>query len=361
MSDPRLPFATLVFPAVTQTAVDYLLAARQRGEKVVCAASVANDEIATEWGPLHRIPSIYDADFARQFNDLVASNSVGRIFCPVTSVFDFMRRHIVDAKLRVELIGDSPIKQQMQQHRQLLARAKRMNAAVKQISGDASPLSLLEIAGILRQASLIYGESNEDKLGALMSVFCSAPKGDVIEIGSLMGRSAFVLLYLAWRFRIGPVLSVDPWQANEAVQHQSPKDFQSLVDEWDFEVLSEGFEINMTPFRRDDHAHLRVTSAQGYQRYLDAEPICSQFGTPIAYLKNISVIHIDGNHDFEAVKNDCELWLTKLTPKSWLILDDYIWAHGDGPYRVGNELLTTQCAKIERAFVCGKALFIQFK
>ena len=26
----------------------------------------------------------------------------------------------------------------------------------------------------------------------------------------LMGRSAFVLLYLAWRYRVGPLLTVDP-------------------------------------------------------------------------------------------------------------------------------------------------------
>jgi len=65
------------------------------------------------------------------------------------------------------------------------------------------------------------------------------------------------------------------------------------------------------------------------------------------------------NHDYGSVKKDCELWLDRMLPGSWLILDDYIWAHGDGPYRAGNELLLDQPERIGCAFVCGKALFRQ--
>lgn len=81
----------------------------------------------------------------------------------------------------------------------------------------------------------------------------------------------------------------------------------------------------------------------------------------VSYSGKISVIHIDGNHDYKQVNKDCELWLTRLAPGAWVIIDDYIWAHGDGPYRVGNSLLEKRWQDIERAFVCGKALFIQFR
>ena len=47
--------------------------------------------------------------------------------------------------------------------------------------------------------------------------------------------------------------------------------------------------------------------------------------------RRIAVIHIDGNHDHDCCRRDCELWLTRLAPQVWLILDDYLWAHGDGP------------------------------
>jgi predicted O-methyltransferase YrrM len=275
-------------------------------------------------------------------------------------VFDFMRRTLPSIETQVKLLGCSPIEQQISQHRALLARARRFEVLVHQISSSENRLSTLEIASILRQATLIYGESNDEKLAALMAIFSSAPRGDVIEIGSLMGRSAFVLLYLAWRYRIGPVLSIDPWRALEAIQHKSPKEFQALVDEWDFEVIADGFMINMIPFRRDDHAHLRMTSEEGFSNYISNAAITSQLGQSISYSKKISVIHIDGNHDLDAVQKDCELWLDRMAPGGWVVLDDYLWAHGDGPYRVGNKLLQARNSHIDRSFVCGKALFIKF-
>ncbi len=361
MNNPKDASATLVFPAVNQAAVEYLSAARQRGEHVVCAASVASTEIAAEWGELHRLPSIYDDDFPQRFLSMASAHAIGRIYCPVASVHDFMRRFIAAHCLEIEMIGQSPIRQQVEQHRQLMTRAGRLQPFVA-LCAEASPaLSMLEVAGILKQAALIYGESNDDKVAAMMGIAAGAPAGDVVEIGSLMGRSAFVLLYLAWRYRIGPVLTVDPWVADNAIQRQSPDSFQALVGEWDFEVLSEGFFVNMVPFRADDHAHLRRPSEQAFKIYADGEAISSALGQRIEYAGRIAVIHIDGNHDYDCVRKDCELWLGRMLPGAWLILDDYIWAHGDGPYRVGNDLLRDQRDRIECAFVCGKALFVRFR
>ena len=361
MNSPKDTNATLVFPAVNQAAVEYLTAARHRGEPTVCAASVASDAIAAEWGGVHRLPSIYDDDFPPHFLSLLTRHSIGRMFCPVASVHDFMRRFITAHRLDIEMIGQSPIRQQVEQHRQLMARARRLLPLVERCADGAPSLSLLEIAGVLRQASLIYGESNDDKLAAMMGIAAGAPPGDVLEIGSLMGRSAFVLLYLAWRYRIGPVLTIDPWMADNAIQRQSPDAFQALVDEWDFEVLSEGFFVNLIPFRADDHAHLRMPSENAFQVYAGETAILSPLARPVAYSGKIALIHIDGNHDYECVKKDCELWLARMLPASWLILDDYIWSHGDGPYRVGNALLRDQQDRIACAFVCGKALFVKLR
>lgn len=352
---------TLVFPAVNQAAMDYLRAARSRGESVVCAASVASDEITSEWGGLHRLPSIYDDDFPERFLSLLGGQSIGRLFCPVASVHSFMYRFLASHGLDVELIGQSPIRQQVDQHRQLIERSRRLSNLVALCAEGAPCLSLLEVAGVLRQSSLIYGESNDEKLAATMGIFASAPAGDVVEIGSLMGRSAFVLLHLARRYRNGPLLTIDPWQRDAAIQRKSPSEFQSLVDEWDFEVLSEGFVVNMVPFGCDDHAHLRMASEDAFKVYAKGDAILSRMDRPVAFSGKIAVIHIDGNHDYDCVKNDCELWLDRMQPGAWLILDDYLWAHGDGPYRVGNELLRDQSARVATAFVCGKALFVKLR
>lgn len=361
MKNQKDSCATLVFPAVNQAAMDYLAAARQRGERVVCAASVASDEIAAECGTLHRLPSIHDEDFAQAFLAMVAEQSVCRLFCPVSTVYAFMAQFISAHRLGIGLIGQSPVRQQIEQHRQLMNRARRLLPLVELCADGAPALTLREVAGVQRQASLIYGESNDDKLAAMMGIFASAPAGDVIEIGSLMGRSASVLLYLAWRYRIGPVLTIDPWRAADCIQRESPGALQIVTDEWDYEVLSEGFMVNMIPFRTDDHAHLRMASENAFKVYAKGEAILSPMGERIAYSGKIAVIHIDGNHDYDCVKKDCGLWLGRMLPGSWLILDDYIWSHGDGPYRTGNELLHDQPERIERAFVCGKALFVRFR
>lgn len=358
---PQNDHATLVFPAVNQTAANYLKQARERGEWVICAASVANDEIAADAGALHRLPSIYDADFAARFLALVDAHAVSRLLCPVSTVHVFMTRFLAQHRPDIRLIGESPVQQQIGQHRQLMARAQRLMPLVAVCADGAPSLSLREVAGVLRQASLIYGESNDDKLATMMGVFASAPAGDVVEIGSLMGRSAFVLLYLAWRYRIGPVLTVDPWRSADCVQRESPDALQGVTDEWDYEVLSEGFMLNMVPFRTDDHVHLRLASEYAFDVYAKGGSILSPMGQRVSFTGKIAVIHIDGNHDYACVKKDCECWLGRMLPGAWLILDDYIWAHGDGPYRMGNELLHDQPDRIERAFVCGKALFVKLR
>jgi hypothetical protein len=353
--------ATLVFPAVNQAAVEYLTAARHRGERTVCAASVTSHEVATECSEVHRLPWIYDAAFPSSVLSLMATHSVGRLFCPVATVHEFMQRFIAAHHLDLEMIGQSPIRQQVEEYHQLMARAGRLLPLVELCADGYPSLSLREVAGVLRQASLIYGESNDDKLAAMMGVAASAPPGDVVEIGTLMGRSASVLLYLAWRYRTGPVLTIDPWRADNATQRQSPDSFRALVDEWDFEVLSEGFFVNMIALRADDHTHLRMTSQDAFAKYANGQALRGPRENPVTYSGKIAIIHIDGNHDYDSVKQDCELWLGRMLPESWLILDDYLWAHGDGPYRVGNELLRDQSERIDCAFVCGKALFVKWR
>lgn len=119
--------------------------------------------------------------------------------------------------------------------------------------------------------------------------------------------------------------------------------------------------VNMVPLRTDDHAHLRLPAELAFAVYAGGEPILSPLGRRVDYSGRIAVIHIDGNHDYACVKQDCKLWLGRMVPGAWLILDDYVWAHGDGPRRVGDELLREQTDHIECAFTCGKALFVKLR
>ena len=72
----------------------------------------------------------------------------------------------------------------------------------------------------------------------------------------------------------------------------------------------------------------------------------------------ISLLHIDGNHDYEEVKQDFDLWEKYLANNSWIIFDDYKWAYGDGPAQVGNWVLFESKYRIKQSFFSGGALFI---
>lgn len=355
------PGATLVFPAVTPAALDYVRAARLRGEPVVCAASVPCPEAEAEAGACLHLPSIHEAEFAANFLALVRERSIARLLCPVASVHGHLRRLIAERGLALELLGESPIRQQVAAHRALMARADGLAPLLAACADGAALPDRVELAGVLRQASLIYGESNDEKLAALVAVAASAPRGDVVEIGSLMGRSAFVLLWLARRHGLGPLLTIDPWTAHNAVQHDSPAGFQRLVDEWDFEALAEGFFVNQAPFGGGDHAHLRLPAAAAFDHYAAGRPIADRSGAPVAFGGRIALLHIDGNHDYDSVSRDLALWVPRLAAGAWLVLDDYVWAHGDGPRRAGDELLAAAAGRIDRAFACGKALFVRFE
>jgi hypothetical protein len=352
--------ATLIFPATVPAALRYAEEARERGEEVVAAASVQSEEILrrfVKWVPL---PGIYDVDFVEQLALLIESRSIERIYSPVPSVHAYLRRLLAERALGPRLIGTMPVTAEMQSFRALLGEAERHMAFIGQASDGRSRLGLLEIAAVIRQAELIYGESNAVKLAAMMAVFADAPKGDVVEIGSLVGRTAFVLVHLARRLEIGPTLAIDPWAASQSVQKDSPTGLLDLLDAWDLDLGFQDLVTNLIPVAAGGFGLLRMPASEGHSHYLAGRVETPWFGV-VEYGGRIAVLHIDGNHDRAAVAADCALWVPYLLPGGWLILDDYVWAHGDGPQRVGDALLIEGAERIERAFVCGKALFIKLR
>lgn len=349
---------TLIFPAVTPSALVYLAGAADRDEPIVAAASELDGEIQRSIKGIRYLPSIYDNKFCIDFLALVDCERIERVFCPVSTVFSFLKKFLAAQRPSVRLIGDSPVKSQIAEHAVLMRRAQAASNLATVIASGLNVMSLTEIASLLKHATTIYGESNEAKLAAMIGIASSVPPGDVVEIGSLMGRSAFVLMYLSARFGLGNILTVDPWSALECMQKDSPDVLQSVVDDWDYDVLSQAFAASTQLLNfQHRHLHLRMTSEHGYEHYVSR--IFPPNSTYTA-CGNIALIHIDGNHDHELVRRDCELWLPHMQSGGWLILGDYLWAHGDGPYRVGNDLLANESERIENAFVCGKALFVRW-
>ena len=97
---------------------------------------------------------------------------------------------------------------------------------------------------------------------------------------------------------------------------------------------------NLVPVARGRLGYLRMTSEAAYERYckeprwLESPP----FGS-LEYSGDIALLHIDGNHGEAAVALDVELWVKHIRPRGWLVFDDYVWSHGNGPARVGDAML----------------------
>jgi hypothetical protein len=349
---------TLIFPATGPTATRYAEEARERGESVVAASSVRDDDAMRRFDIWISLPSIYAADFVERFEQLIATHGITRILSPVPAVHAFLRRLLAEWELGPRLIGKMPVTAEMDDFRSLLIEAERHRQFIAAASDGASRLDLLEIAAVLRQAAFIYGESSAVKIAAMMTIFADAPAGDVVEIGSLAGRTAFVLAHLARRLAIGPVLAIDPWAAEQSVQKDSPSGLLDLVNAWDLDLGFRNLVTNLIPVAAGGFGLLRMPAAEGHGRYLSGRVETPWFGA-VTYGGRISVLHIDGNHDLAAVTADCALWLPHMLPGGWLILDDYVWAHGNGPQLVGDALLAEQPSRIARSFVCGKALFVK--
>ena len=192
-----------------------------------------------------------------------------------------------------------------------------------------------------------------------MAIFAGLPVGDVVEVGGFWGRSAYLLTWLAARFEIGPVLVVDPRSAEEALQSSAAALVQRDTHAQDWELIHQGFLLNLLPLARGRLGYLRMTSAEAHTRY-DEAPFCLEsppFGN-LEYSGEIALLHIDGNHDAAAVALDISLWVQHIRPGGWLVLDDYVWPHGDGPARAGDALLSQLGEEAACSFVAGKALFI---
>jgi hypothetical protein len=356
--------ATLIFPCSVPDGERYAAAASERGEPVVAASSIRYDETAERFATWFYLPSVHADDFSCRLTDAIAKYDIARVFCPVPAAQAVLHRLATEGRMSVPIFGEFPIRRHLSKHRRLMADAMAHHAFIRDLTEGRSALAPIEIAAVLRQANSIFGESDAIKMAAMMAAFTDAPRGDVVEIGVLAGRSAYVLGAMARRHRTGAVLAIDAWNSALAVQRDTQKAFQAMIEAESptvpLECFFESFIVSLLPLgTRGGFNYLVQSSTIAHQIWSRQRQVASPHFGETRYAGAIAVLHIDANHDYDSVREDCALWLPDLLPGGWLILDDYVWFHGDGPRRVGDALLAEYCERVERAFVSGKALFIK--
>jgi predicted O-methyltransferase YrrM len=136
----------------------------------------------------------------------------------------------------------------------------------------------------------------------------------VVEIGVYRGRLFLPLARLMSLLERGEVVGIDPYCEVAAVQRQAKTrglDLREWPKSVDWEGLHRLLLDGIDRWGVQGHARLiRKRSRQAAESFA---------GEPI------DLLHIDGNHDHDAVVADVELFLPRMSERGILVLDDISW------------------------------------
>lgn len=350
----------LIFPAGMPRALDYLQKCQQLGRRVIGASSLGYDPSREKYPAWVHLPYVTDPAFDEAFKKAIVELDIGEIYTPNIAVWSYLNQTLKQLAPGVTLANTSPVDEVLSGYRTALTKARFLAANPLELASDIpthNPLSEIETAALIRYADLIPGMCDDDKLRALVECTRYSVNGDIVEIGSWWGKSAYILARLARCFDIGKLLCVDPWANEHLVQNEKIVD--SASSEVDAEEALTIFQIGLLPFNSNHINYLRMPSVEAANYYQKSRSVSSEAFGQTEYSGRISILHIDGNHAYAAVKADIESWEKFVVAGGWIIIDDYIWPFGDGPQRIGDEFLERGRARIATAFVMGTALFIQ--
>jgi hypothetical protein len=163
-----------------------------------------------------------------------------------------------------------------------------------------------ELAALFQHADAIPGMCDHEKFCGLCEIARHSPAGDIVEIGSWWGKSAFILARLARCYAIGKLLCVDPSSNAHLAQNDETGMVNRVSAQVDAEETLAVFEMNLLPYNANHVNYLRMPSTEGAQHYRACRDITTaSFGTT-RYDGHIAILHIDGNHSYAAAKADIE-------------------------------------------------------
>jgi len=349
----------LVFPSVLEAAVKFAREAEQWGRRVVGASSLESDPNAAHFDAWSRLPFIGAPEFFDELAALVAREQITEFYTPHAPTFHLLKSELPKRLPGLRMLGAGPFQKQMEWVTGALSQGEAGLKIASRFTGQPSPLPEALVGGILSQVENIYGECSREKVLALCGVVPTAPKGDVVEIGSLYGKSSYVLNRLAAWCGIGATICVDPWNLGSAVQSDSPIHIQEASGGWDWDLVHQGFLVAMLANASAPFNYLRAASVDAHELYASNRSISSPEFGETSITGSISILHIDGNHDEDAVAEDFALWSPHVVPGGWIIFDDYQWPHGDGPRVIADKAIANYGTRVARHFVGGGAMFVQ--
>ena len=362
----------LVFPLDMDKVIGFIKNANALNIEVVGASSVMNNGDGFKLHSFHKLPFVTDADFETVFCELISKYLITHVYTPHGAVWSYLsnlkKNHVEN--LTFSLCEPSPydadwldLQPSYDWARCFLADEIVENIELPGKTDIRKKLTKGQYASLHRQFVSISGQCDELKLLALAHIFRVLPKGDLVEIGSFSGRSAFVIGWLAKAYDVGNLISVDPWDNSKLEDQGGGAEILNRELEKDCEIL----DLNKIFWSYigaisllDNVGYIKDISEKAIDDYNKASNVgfldSPELGR-VSLTGKISMLHIDGNHRYDYVCKDIDAWEPFVMPGGWVLLDDYVWAFGDGPKKAGDELLLTE--KFDVAFTMSDTLFLR--
>lgn len=354
----------LIFPGGMPRSLEYLQKCLRDGQAVIGASSLDYDVAQEQYPAWIHLPFVTQAEFNESLAQAILQFNIGGVFSPNPVIWDHLNRTLQDIAPGTPLVNESPVNTELSGYRTAQHHARAVFNQPLPIASNTSAqpsLSLIELSALFRHAALIPGMCDHEKFCVLCEIARHSPRGDVVEIGSWWGKSAFILARLSQGYNIGHLLCVDPWSNEHLVQNDASSMVDRVSAQVDAAEALEIFKINLIPYNHNNINYLQLPSTEAAKHYSQQTSVDTPAFGITDYCGHIAILHIDGNHNYAAAKADILSWSDYVVKGGWIIVDDYIWPYGDGPQRAGDEFLTDNQSSIDVAFVMGSALFIKIK
>lgn len=357
-----IPRRVLLFPALLLESVQLKFMAAERGERVVAAASNADEPGLQLFEHRVLLPHVHNPAFPDVLSQLLGEEQITHIYCPHDRCYQHLWQILQHdnptsvtlsngfTQFMPDLVHDALSTTIAPFHEQYMARSLRR---------PIIPLDVL--TAMMLTVSRIGGQSHAGKLAIIGCIAADVPSGDWIEIGVAGGRSAAFLALLQQFFGCGKLVAVDPWTNEEMLQNINELDNNLPGDNSTWERSARVAMLNLMPFGHNNIALMRLTSVDAHQFYIRNKFIASPWAGSVPITGRIGLLHVDGNHDFAKVAQDLGLWGELLLPGGWIVVDDYEWDYGTGPQRAADAWLNDHRDRVAEHFVAERAMFIKIK
>jgi hypothetical protein len=161
-----------------------------------------------------------------------------------------------------------------------------------------------DLSTLLSKSSFIHGMISFDEAKVLFYLgSLGGAKGDVLEIGSWLGRSTTFLATGCKTSSNGIVHAVDTFKGNPGKEHM----YNSPLKE--SESIYGRFKNNITKMGLKNYVKVYRMNSKTASKYIN---------------KKFRLIFIDGCHEYGSVTEDIKLWKGRLKSGGYLALHDYV-------------------------------------